>query len=99
MQPLFQLACNWVSKSSQTAVFACFLPNNKWGFEGAGGHNLLMQFPTLKSSKKLISKTDFFDILAIRNDQISYVKHVLDPLCVFFTLFVWTRLGGFSMIS
>ena len=29
----------------------------------------------------------FFDILTIHNDEISYLKHVLDPLCVFFTLF------------
>ena len=34
-----------------------------------------------------ISETDFFDTLTIQNDQISYVKHVLDPVHVFFTLF------------
>ena len=34
-----------------------------------------------------ISKTDFFDTLIIQNDQISYVKHVLAPRYVFFTLF------------
>ena len=34
-----------------------------------------------------ISKTDLFDTLAIQNDQISYIKHVLGPLYVFFTLF------------
>ena len=51
------------------------------------GHNLLMQFSSLGSSKMEISKTDFFDILTIQNDQISYVKHVLAPLYVFFTLF------------
>ena len=28
-----------------------------------------------------------FDILPIHNDEMSYVKHVLDPLYVFFTLF------------
>ena len=33
------------------------------------------------------SKTDFLDILTIQNDEISYVKHVLDPPHVFFTLF------------
>ena len=39
-----------------------------------------------------ISKTDFFYILTIQNDQISYVKHVLAPLYVFFTLFgCWGR--------
>ena len=34
-----------------------------------------------------ISETDFFDTLTIQNDQISYVKHVLAPLYVFFTPF------------
>ena len=28
-----------------------------------------------------------FDIVIIRNEEISYVKHVLDSVCVFFTLF------------
>ena len=41
-----------------------------------------------------ISETDFFDIMTIQNDQISYVKHVLDPLCVFFTLFGCGGRGG-----
>ena len=50
------------------------------------GHNLLMQFSSLGSSKMEISESDFFDILAIQNDLISYVKHVLAPLDVFFTL-------------
>ena len=46
-----------------------------------------MQFSSLGSSKMEISETDFFDILTIQDDQISYVKHVLAPLYVFFTLF------------
>ena len=29
----------------------------------------------------------FFDIVTTYNDEICYVGHVLDPLCVFFTLF------------
>ena len=33
-----------------------------------------------------ISETNFFDILSIHNDQISYVRHVSCPLYVFFTL-------------
>ena len=41
-----------------------------------------------------ISETDFFYILTIHNDQISYVKHILDPLYVFFTLFGWFFCGG-----
>ena len=46
-----------------------------------------MQFFTLSSSTMQISETDFFAILTIHNHQISYVKHVLDPLNVLFTLF------------
>ena len=41
-----------------------------------------------------ISETDFFDIMTIQNDQIFYVKHVLDPLHVFFTLFGCGGGGG-----
>ena len=44
------------------------------------GHNLLMQFSTLGSSKMEIFKTDFFDVLTIHNDQISNTDHVLNPL-------------------
>ena len=51
------------------------------------GHNLLMQFFRLGSSKMENSKTDFFDNLTIQNDQISYAKHVVAPLYAFFTLF------------
>ena len=57
------------------------------GPKGSRAHNLLMQFSRLSSSKMEISETDFFDTLTIQNDQISYVKHVLAPLYVFFTLF------------
>ena len=36
-----------------------------------------------------------FLILTVRNDQIAYVKHVLDPLYVVFTLFgCWWGAGG-----
>ena len=54
--------------------------------------NSKMQFFSLGNSKMEISKTDLFYILTIQKDQISYLKHVLAPLYVFFTLFVW--LGG-----
>ena len=76
----------------------CFSPY--LGVGGAGvprglEHNLLMQFSNLRSSKMVISKTDFFNILTIQNDQISYVKHVSAPLYVFFTLFgCWGSGGG-----
>ena len=33
-----------------------------------------------------ISETEFWDPLTMHNDQISYLKHVLDPLYLFFTL-------------
>ena len=58
------------------------------------GHNLLMQFSSLGSSKMEISETDLFDTLTIQKDQISYVKHVLAPLYVFFTLFGCRGGGG-----
>ena len=66
-------------------LFGCW--GGGWGWLPRGlGHNLLMQFSCLGSSKMEISETDFFDILTMQNDQISYVKHVLAPLYVFFTL-------------
>ena len=71
-----------------------------WGGGGGGlpgglGHNLLMQFSNLSSSKLEISETDLFDILTIRTHQTSYVKHVLAPFYVFFTLFgCWGGGGG-----
>ena len=46
-----------------------------------------MQLSSLGNSKMEIFKTDFFYIVTIENDQIPYVKHVLAPLYVFFTLF------------
>ena len=58
------------------------------------GLNLLMQFSTPGSSKTEIFRTDFLDILTITNHQISYEKHVLDPLYVFFTLFGCLDGGG-----
>ena len=71
-----------------------------FGWGGGGlprglGHNLLMEFTSLGNSKMEISKTDFFYILTIQNDQISCVKHVLAPLYVLFTLFgCWGGGGG-----
>ena len=53
-----------------------------------------MQFSGLGSSKMEIYETDFFDTLTIQNDQIAYVKHVLTPLHVFFTLFGCGGGGG-----
>ena len=43
-------------------------------------------FPPSTGQKwKILQKR--FDIVTTHNDKISYVKHVSDPLCVFFTLF------------
>ena len=64
------------------------------GTKGSRAHNLLMHFSGLGSSKMEISETSFFDTLTIQNDQISYVKHVLAPLHVFFTLFGCVGGGG-----
>ena len=59
------------------------------------GHNVLMQFSTLGSSKMEIFKTDLFDVLTIHNDQISHVNPALGPLYVFFTIFgCWRGDGG-----
>ena len=55
-----------------------------------------MQFSSLGNSKMEISKTDFFCILTIQNDQISDVKHVLAPLYVFFTLIACFGVRGGS---
>ena len=43
-----------------------------------------MQFSNLNSSKMQISEIDLFGTLTIQKDKISYVKHVLAPLYVFF---------------
>ena len=67
-------------------LLGCFFLGGGGGSPRGLGHNLLMQFSSLCSSKMEISKTDFFCILTSHNDQISYVKPVLDPLNVFFTL-------------
>ena len=53
-----------------------------------------MHFSSLGNSKMEISETDFSDILTIQNDQIPYVKHVLAPLYLFFTLLGFSGAGG-----
>ena len=57
------------------------------GTKGCRAHNLLMQFSGLGGSKMEFSEIDFFHTLTIQNDQLSYVKHVLAPLHMFFTQF------------
>ena len=64
-----------------------------WGL----GNNLVMQFSRLGSPKmEIFSK---LILLTIQNDQISYVKHVLAPLYVVFTLFGRGGGGGGPMGS
>ena len=75
-------------------VFTLFGCGEGGGLPRGLGHNLLMQFSSLGSSKMDISETEFFDILTIQNDQISCIKHVLAPLYVFFTLFGCFGGGG-----
>ena len=63
------------------------------------GHNLLVQFFTLDSSKIEVFETCFFDIVTTQNGHPSYVKHVLGCICVFFILcgyWVWGGGGGVS---
>ena len=67
-------------------LFGCVCGGGGGGKESRA-HNLLIQFFGLGSSKMEFSETDFFHTLTIQNNQISDVKHVLDPLHVFFTLF------------
>ena len=79
-------------------LYAFFTLFGCWGEGGLRrglGHNLLMQFFRLGSSKMENFKTDFFDNLTIQDDQISYAKHVVAPLYAFFTLFgCWGGGGG-----
>ena len=73
-----------------TILALCFF-HPIWVFGRSKGlwHNLLMQFSTPGSSKMQISETDFFDIVTIHNDQISYVKQVLAPVFYPIWVFAW----------
>ena len=56
--------------------------------------NCLSSFsPSFGQKWKIFAKL-FFDIVTTYNDEICYVNHVLDPLCVFFTLFGCWGGGG-----
>ena len=56
--------------------------------------NCLSSFPPSTGQKWKIFARTIFDIVTTYNDEICYVKHVLDPLCVFFTLFGCGGGGG-----
>ena len=59
--------------------------------------NCLSSFPPSIGQKSKIFAKHFFDIVTTYNDEICYVKHVLAPLYVFFTLFgCW---GGGAHVS
>ena len=64
------------------------------GLVNGPGHNLLMQFFTLDSSKIEVFETCFFDIVITYNDHPRYVKHVLGRIYVFFTRFGNQVRGG-----
>ena len=67
VQPLFQRACNWlfraiwVSKSPQTAVFACFLPKNKWAkrCQKCGPRGGLRCIPEMRCPQKWVPSLTF----------------------------------------
>ena len=87
---------------SKSAIPSLCVFHPIWVLGGGGGgvptglgHNLLIQFSRLSSSKMEISEPNFVDTLTIQNHQISHVKRVLAPLYVFFTLFgCWGGGGG-----
>ena len=56
--------------------------------------NCSSSFPPSTGQKWKIFAKYFFDIVTTYNDEICHVKHVLDPLCVFFTLFGCGGGGG-----
>ena len=65
------------------------------GLVNGPGHNLLMQFFTLDSSKIEVSETCFFDIVTTQKDRPRYLKHVLGRIYVFFhPIWVLGRGGG-----
>ena len=72
--------CHGPPKSFKIAVCRWF--NGIWC-----EHKPLKQFSTLYKSKMENFANHFFDIVTTYNDEICYVKHVLAPFYVFFTLF------------
>ena len=56
--------------------------------------NCFSSFPPSTGQKWKILQNIFFDIVTTYNDEMCYVKHVLAPLYVFFTLFGCSGGGG-----
>ena len=79
--------CHGPPKSFKIAVCRWF--NGIWC-----EHKPLTQFSTLYKSKMENFAKHFFDIVTTYNDEICYVKHVLAPFYVFFTLFGCGGGGG-----
>ena len=79
--------CHGPPKSFKIAVCRWF--NGTWC-----EHKPLKQFSTLYKPKMENFAKHFFDIVTTYNDEICYVKHVLAPYYVFFTLFGCGGGGG-----
>ena len=73
-------------------LLGCF--GVRGGSQGGRGTTCLCSFPASAAQKRLFPKLNFFNILTIQNDKISYVKHVLAPLYLFFTLLGCFGVGG-----
>ena len=56
--------------------------------------NCLSSFPPSIGQKWKFLQKKIFDIVTTYNDEICYVGHVLDPLCMFFTRFGCGGGGG-----
>ena len=85
------------------AVFTCFSPylGLRWGGGGAVPRDwyttCLCSFSPWTTQKSKFLKLVFFDIVTTLNDHPRYVKHVLDRIWMFFTLFgYWAGGGGGS---
>ena len=85
-------------KHVSTPLYVFFTLFGCWGggggSQGVQGTTCLCSFQASAAQKWNFPETDFSDTSTIQNDQISYVKHVLAPLYVFFTVFGCGGGGG-----
>ena len=56
------------------------------GLVNGPGHNLLMQFFIMQSSKIEVFENYFFVMVTIQNEHLGYVKYVLGRIYMFFTI-------------